>query len=325
MFAETYDTITDLAQGLTKRVAMAKKEDLSFINGADVQLHDVTVKAESCKYDFDLKDIWVGKSRWTTLVRQYIDPVALESFLGLIEDKMKGMERGQAFMRTRTVAPRNAGAKETRRWGSCIIGFGFRAKPKPSLTMHSRTTFLGYIGSLDLAVAYHLSKLIAERLGINHEDIAFVWNVEAAQFHSSRSIAWWFQQERNYLDTVPLEKARSRPGLAAAIRQYNRYKKMDEEGVKYADLSFVSQLRPRKRIHTEVFGYDYGEQFEGGTKLSSASSAKRFTVLPSVPVDELDFNVFKKVDGNEHESGFLDPSDCGGDCREVQGDEVHAH
>lgn len=313
MFSETYPDIHTLSQKLTARVALAKKEDLDFINSADVQLHDVVVKAEKLKYDYDLKETWLAKSRWTSLVRQYIDPQALDDFLNLIEDKMKGMERGQAFMRTNLVAARSTGKREARRWGSCIVGFGFRAKPKPSLSMHSRTTFLGYIGELDLALAYHIGKLVAERLGINHEDMSFVWHIEAAQFHSSRSLAWWFKQDKDYL-SLDSKKYRHRPGLAAAIRQFNRYQKMDENGDLYADLSFASQLRPRKRWHSEVLGLEHAQQFEGGTRLKSASSAKAYAPLPSVPVDKLNFDMLKTKEGAPDGAGFIDPEDLWCEC-----------
>lgn len=308
MFSETYADMTELAYGLTRRVAMAKEENLDFVNSADVQVHDVMVKAKRMTYDFDLKQMWVGTSRWTNLVRQYIDPVALGAFLELIEDKMKGMTRGQAFMRTKTVRPRKTGARETRRWGSCIIGFGFHAHPTPSLSMHSRTTFLGYIGELDLAVAYVLAGLIAERLGIKREDISFTWHIEAAQFHSGRSLAWWFKHDLQHLLVKNSKKLKPWPGVAAAARQYQRYLKMDEEGVRYGDLSFASQLRPRKRIHTEVHGYEYGTPFEGGDRLKSGG--KRFKPLPSVPVDKLDFSKLRDDEGDPDEAGLVSDGLC---------------
>lgn len=297
VFSENYSTATELNERLTRAVALGKADDLDHVNAADVQIHEIMVRADSFEYVMDLKDYWQTKSRWTTLVRQYIDPLALSVWLDHIEAQLKGGRRGQAFLRSKSVSKRGTDENTTRRWGSCMIGWGFRAAPTPTLTMHSRTTFLGYIAPLDLNVAHVIGRLVSERLGIQVEDMAFVWHLDSAQFHSSRSLGWWFTQEKDYLEMDRTKKAvTSRPGLASAIRQFNRYKKMDEEGIPYGGLKYASQLRPRKRWHTEVLGYDFAQQFEGGEFLNP-SARKAYKPLPSVMADTLDFSPIK--DPNE--------------------------
>ena len=296
MFSETYPTMTDLSYGLTKHMVYAKPENLDVINAMDFQLNNVMVKAESCEYDFSLKQAWVTKNRWTSLVRQYLDPVALDGFLGQVGAKLKGKKRGVAFLRTQMVARRTTASnnKEWRRWGSCMLGFSYTALPRPQLTLHSRTTYLGYIGQLDLALAHVLAREIGLRVGLEPKDISFVWVIDGAQFHSFKSLAWFFQNERDakFLTQKPHtdELKKRAPVLWRAQHRFLEYLKMDEDGILYCDLSFSQQLRIRRRYHTEVMGPDYGLPFEGGTRLKSAGMAVVAPELPENHVSTLDFS-----------------------------------
>lgn len=304
MFSDQYEDLVDLHNGLTKRVALATEDKISYVTSQDVQLHDVTVSANSCKMEYDLKDYWLTSSRWTMLIRQYIDPAALDAWLNLIEQKMKGGKRGQAFLRTKTVDPRGS-KRVSRQWGSCIIGFGFRAAPHPKLIMHSRTSFLGYIAVLDLNIAATLARIIGDRLG--YEDMGFIWHLDSAQFHYARSLAWWFTLDRPFLEMDP-QKVKHRPGLHRSILRLQEYKQEDEDGVRYGDRNFASAIRPRKRWHTEVLGYDYAQQYEGG-ELLNASSRKAFKPLPSVMSSTLDFSKLKD-EGDPDNADYMDECCC---------------
>ena len=300
IFSKEYDDITDLSYGLTKRLVYARPEGIDYQNSMDFQIHNIVVEARSCEYEFDLKDIWVTKSRWNSLVRQYVDPDALNLWLDVIEKKLKGKKRGLSFMRTNQVAKRTAATsnKEWRVWGSCMLGFGYRALPRPQITLHSRTTYLGYIGQLDLALVHVLAREIGKRVGLEPKDIAFVWHLEAAQFHSFKSLAWFFQHDRDRArleDTPHTDKLKLRaPVLWLSQKRFQEFLDMDEQGILYCDLSFSQQLRIRRRYHTEVHGPKYGKPFEGGTRLKSASMAKVAAVLPSVPVAKLDLSPLEK-------------------------------
>lgn len=312
MFSETYPDMTALSYGLTKKMVYARPEELDVINTMDFQINNVMVKAESCEYEYDLKDTWVTRNRWTSLVRQYLDPVALEGFLGQIGAKLKGKKRGIAFLRTQMVAKRTTvgNNKEWRRWGSCMLGFSYTALPKPQLTLHSRTTYLGYIGQLDLALAHVLAREIGLRVGLTPKDISFVWVIDGAQFHSFKSLAWFFQNERDakMLTKKPhTEELKKRaPVLWRAQHRYLEYVAMDEAGTLYCDLSFSQQLRIRRRLHTEVHGPLYGKPWEGGTRLKSAGMAVVAPVLPSVPVAELTFAPLNSI---RIEAGLLGASE----------------
>jgi hypothetical protein len=300
MFTQTYDDITDLSYGLTKTLVYSRPEGIDYQNSMDFQIHNIVVEARSCEYEFDLKDIWVTKSRWNSLARQYIDPDALNIWLDVIEKKLKGKKRGLSFKRTNQVAKRTAATsnKEWRVWGSCMLGFGYRALPRPQITLHSRTTYLGYIGQLDLALVHVLAREIGKRVGLEPKDISFVWHLEAAQFHSFKSLAWFFQHDRDrdrLENRAHTEELRLRaPVLWLSQKRFQEYLDMDEQGLLYCDMSFSQQLRIRRRYHTEVHGPKYGKPFEGGTRLKSASMARVAQPLPSIPVERLDFSCLTK-------------------------------
>lgn len=345
MFSETYEDMTALSHGLTSKLVYARPEELDVINSMDFQINNVMVKAESCEYDFKLKDTWVTSSRWTSLVRQYLDPVALDGFLDQVEHKLKGKKRGIAFLRTQMVAKRTtkSNAKEWRRWGSCMLGFSYTALPRPQITLHSRTTYLGYIGQLDLALAHVLAREIGKRVGLTPADISFVWVIDGAQFHSFKSLAWFFQTERDrkMLTKKPhTDELRQRaPVLWRAQMRFLEYLAMDEAGLKYCDMSFSQQLRIRRRYHTEVMGPDYGLDWEGGTRLKSQGMSKVAPVLPDNHVSTLDFSPVRRVTvtednrpGSEAKAGTLqtdtlkeelelDEDDILGDIEELEDEE----
>ena len=48
-----------------------------------------------------------------------------------------------------------------------MIAISYKAQPRPQITLYSRTSYLGYIGALDLSVAWMCGKYIATALGID--------------------------------------------------------------------------------------------------------------------------------------------------------------
>lgn len=307
MMIRHYSNLHDLVGNLTHEVAIMDAQGLNFINSADVQAHNVLLSSSSLDYDFDLKWAWHQRSRWNTLVRQYIDAEALDTWLDTIERKMGRSRRGQAALRTKTVKPRRGGRAVVRQWGSCILGFGFRISPHPEITIHSRTTFLGHLAPLDLQVARALAVEVADRLDLDLDDFTLTWFIEAAQFHVSRSYSHWFSP----YSTIPTdtflemdrESVKDLPGLYGALKQRDKFKRDDEAGVLYGDYKYATLLRPRKRFHTEVMGPDYGKQFIGGPHLAAGKNV--FPPLPSVPITSLDFTALKAGEAPE-DAEFLD-------------------
>jgi hypothetical protein len=298
--AYNYPTATALHDGITQKLAFGSKDQLDLVTSVDVQLHNVIARAASFDWEFDLKRMWLGKSRWTAMINQYINPVALEEWLDSCEAKLKGRKRGVSIMRTNQVAQRTNGQKDRvwRRWGSCMLAIGYRSMPEPQITLHSRTSYFGYIAALDLTVAHVCARMIGERVGLAPEDMAFVWHNECTQYHAFKSMAYLLgdpDMRERFLEPEEPHTREEAPALYYSTKWLDSFKKEDEEGKLYGDMNFGQTRRIRKRYHTEVLGFPYGEPFEGGNH-ASASQNKRFKPLPSVSSDSLNFDaVFKRA------------------------------
>lgn len=300
----TAPTASELHTEICDSLAYGPAADMDMVTSVDIQKHNVLGMADSFEWDFDLRDLWLTKSRWTTMIRQYINPVALDYWLNSCEKKLKGRKRGVSVMRTnevqqRTNATRGGGERVWRAWGSCMLAVGYRALPTPQITLHSRTSYLGYIGALDVSVAYHCARLVGERVGLVPEDIQFVWHLEAAQFHGFKSLAYLLDDPEAREEFLALDVGndelrdkrfrREQPGLYVSRKWMNSFEKEDGEGKLYGDMNFGQTRRIRKRYHTEVMGWEFGEPFEGGDH-RSASQNKRFKPLPSCPASSLTFD-----------------------------------
>lgn len=296
-------TLTAMHTLLCDSLAYGHSNTMDMVTSVDVQKHNVLAGAESMEWDLDIRDFWLTKSRWTAMIRQYINPVALDTWLNSCENKLKGRKRGVSVMRTNEVQQRSGPAKNGttrvwRTWGSCMLAIGYRALPRPQITLHSRTSYLGYIGALDLSVAYLCAKLVAERVGLSVEDIEFVWHLEAAQFHAFKSLAFLLDDPTRREEFMALEVGvdqesdrnlrRRQPSLYISRKWMAAFEKEDRDGVLYGDMNFGQTRRIRKRYHTEVLGYDYGEPYEGGDH-RSLSQNKRFKPLPSLLAANLSF------------------------------------
>jgi hypothetical protein len=327
----TGKTLTSLHDEMCASLAYGPAKNMDMVTSVDVQKHNVMGVAESMEYDLDIRDFWLTKSRWTAMTRQYINPVALETWLNSCENKLKGRKRGVSVMRTNEVQQRSGPAKNGttrvwRTWGSCMLAIGYRALPRPQITLHSRTSYLGYIGALDLSVAYLCAKLVAERVGIAVEDIQFVWHLEAAQFHAFKSLAYLLDEpdrRAEFMDIqVGVDPAHDKalrieqPSLYISRKWMAAFEKEDAEGVLYGDMNFGQTRRIRKRWHTEVMGYDYGAPFEGGDH-RSLSQNKRFKPLPNLEAKDLTFETLlnnaarrsSKVDWSEENAVKVDTTD----------------
>lgn len=300
------ETMTDLHEEMCNSLAYGPSTAMDMVTSVDVQKHNVVGVAESMDWDFDLRDLWLTSARWTSMVRQYINPVALNTWLNTIESKLKGRKRGVSIMRTNEVAQRSSPTKSGenqrlwRTWGSCMLAIGYRSLPRPQITLHSRTSYLGYIGALDMSVARVCAQNIAKRVGLAPEDIQFVWHLEAAQFHAFKSLAWLLDEpeaRESFMaisvgkgdDLIDKQIKRRSPGLYIARKWMNQFEKNDLDSLSYGDMNFGQTRRIRKRYHTEVLGYDFGEPFEGGPH-TSLSQNKRFKPLPSKKASDLNFD-----------------------------------
>lgn len=333
-------TMTDLHDQMCTYLVEAPKESLDVISTVDVQKHNVIAEAESMDWDFDLKSMWLTKGRWSMMVNQYLDPDELSAWIDQITSKIGTKGRGICVMRTNSVKARGGAAtghtnKETRRWGSCMLALSYKAKPKPQITLYSRTSYLGYIGALDLSVAWMAGKYLADAMGIDVKDIRFVWMNEAIQWHNFKSLAFLLnhpdkKRRKRYrrimikpekkLKEDELRELRESPALTLSKKWLAKVIKEDKDGLTYGDMTYNTYRRIRRRWHTEVHGLDYAKQFEGwsfykkGPKEGEQKEFfKAYAPLPSVPIHTLDFSMLEKkgatLSGAEFVGGGMEDED----------------
>lgn len=313
-------TLTELHDKLCQQLVFSPIDMLSYVSSVDVQIHNVVGYAESMEWDFDMKDCWLTKSRWSMMLRQYIDPDELEAWVNQITARIGTKGRGIAVMRTKTVKARGGAAtghtnKETRRWGACMLAISYKAVPHPQITLYSRTSYLGYIGALDLTVAWALARLVAEKVGIDVKDIKFVWYNEAVQWHYFKSLAYLLnhpkkKQRKIYrrllikpekkLTEDELEILKNSPGLMGSRKWLAKVIKEDNDGLTYGDMTYNTYRRIRRRWHTEVYGLEYAQKFEGWSYFKTGENKgeqkeffKAYKPLDSVKNHDLDFSALR--------------------------------
>ena len=309
-------TLTQLHDSICTKLITSPVEKLDVITSVDVQIHNVIAQADSMEWAFDLKDMWLTPSRWTMMVNQYIDREDLEAWIGQCTGKIGTKGRGIAVMRTKTVKARGGAAtghtnKETRRWGSCMLAISYKARPKPQVTLYSRTSYLGYIGALDLSVAWMCGRYLAKELGIAVEDISFVWMNEAVQWHNFKSLAYLLNHHddelresyRRLLMEPKEELTREEkitiinaPAMKLSRKWLRKVIAEDEAGRTYGDMTYNTFRRIVRRFHTEVLGYEAAQQFEGWSYYKKGPNEgeqkeffKAYRPLPSTPIETLDF------------------------------------
>jgi hypothetical protein len=309
--------MTALYDGLTHNLIMGTPDNLDVISSVDVQIHDVVASAHSMDWDFDLKSAWLTKSRWSMMVRQYLDPEELEAWIGRVTSKIGTKGRGIAVLRTKVVKPRGGAAtghtnKETRSWGSCMLSISYKALPVPQITLYSRTSYLGYIGALDLSVAWMVGRYLARELGIPVESMRFLWINQAIQWHNFKSLAYMLNhtnpelrdQYRRYLITPSSELAGvekrviiDHPAIQLSRKWLQKIIQDDRDGRTYGDMTYNTFRRIVRRFHTEVYGYEHAQGYEGWSYYKNGEKKgeqkeyfKAYNTLPSTLVEDLDFS-----------------------------------
>ncbi len=239
---------------------------LSIVGSADTIAYDNLLACESMEFDIDMgRDLWLNKQRWNRLVRQYLDPVETERFIS----KAAELAAGQGAKGAVTTMFCNNVAREAKkhRWGNCMLGFTYRGDARrgtPTISLHSRVSYIAYIGGLDLALAHVLARRIGEDVGIDPGDFAFRWHVDALQFHGFKSLPMLFKTEFvDDLDNIDLR--RNFPTINLVGKWYDKIVDFTDQGItdnKYGPLKRVM------RRYREFISEDY---------------------LPTVTVDDMDF------------------------------------
>lgn len=310
-------TMTELHDSMCDKLITSPGDGLDVISAVDVQIHNVIAEALSMQWEFDLKSMWLTPSRWSMMVNQYLDPEDMEAWIGQCTGKIGTKGRGIAVLRTKTVKARGGAAtghtnKETRRWGSCMLAISYKAKPRPQITLHSRTSYLGYIGGLDMSIAWMCGRYLAKEMGIGVEDLSFVWMNEAVQWHNFKSLAYLLnhrdEEKRDAyremlilpakeLNREQVTLIKAAPALLLSRKWLQKVVQEDADGRTYGDMNYNTFRRIVRRYHTEVYGYEHAQGFAGWSHYKVGEKAgeqkeffKAYEPLPSTPIATLDFS-----------------------------------
>lgn len=134
------------------------------------------VRADSAVFDFDLGEIDLTITKWSKFTGQYVDVESLHAWI----NNAMNVKTYDALWQFKSVPPNFTGKKAVHQWGNCLMGFSFRRKPKPVLSLYTRAQSIGFSGVADYALSDFVARKLAERLGIPQSDIAL--EVHCANF-----------------------------------------------------------------------------------------------------------------------------------------------
>lgn len=191
-------TLTEAWHSACDGLLFATVDELGWQAGATTGRYDTVVSADSMEFDFDVgQDLWLTKHRFNKLQRDYLDFNLLWPWI----DKCASMKsdlakRGtvcQMSARVHGEVINQGGRKKNNyKWGNCIFGWSFRPglKQKAIFSMHSRTSYISYMGGMDLALSYTLASRIAEARGDDVREYGFRWMSDTLQWYSIKSMAY---------------------------------------------------------------------------------------------------------------------------------------
>jgi hypothetical protein len=242
---------------------------IDFVASIDTISYDNLLAAESMALDLDLgRDLWLNRSRWTRLVRQYLDPSATAMFLDRAADI--GLGEGKRGVVTQMPCASVRREAKKHRWGNCMLGFTYRGvrngkfDQRPTLAMHSRVSYIAYIGGLDLGLAHVLAREISRRIEVPVEEFRFRWYIDALQFHGFKSLPLLYRRE--YIEDLERSALRKKyPTIKLVGKWWDKVVQDTESGKPLTEEKY-GPLRRVKRRYMEYVEEDY---------------------LPRVPVDSL--------------------------------------
>jgi len=253
--------MTDLWHGSAEEMFTAPKVDL--VTSSDTIFYDNVLTADSMDFDFDAgRDLWLPASRFTKLKRDYLDPDELDSFLDRCEKiGRKDNNRGVVTQMPPAIHDRAVGKYQ---WGNCIIGWTFRGggRHTPVLSMHSRTTYIAYMGGMDLALCAVLARYIGERIDRDPAEFQFRWAVDSLMFHDFKSIPYVLNRPKlmRYVDDddfagADLVSPKFMPTVHKVRKTFAWIDRQNEDGVPW----HAEKFGPRKRIRRRYHQWDTGE------------------------------------------------------------------
>jgi hypothetical protein len=245
---------------------------IDFVASIDTIAYDNYLACDSMAFDLDLgRDLWLNRQRWTRLVRQYLDPSEVRRFVDRAADV--GLGEGKRGVVTNMFCANVTREAKKHRWGNCMMGFVYRGlrngkfDEQPTLSLHSRVSYIAYIGGLDLGLAHVLAREIGKRIEVPVEDFRFRWHIDALQFHGFKSLPLLYRRE--YIDDLEnLDLRGEYPTIKLVGRWWDKIVADTESGKPLLEEKYGPLRRVRRR-YTEYINEDF---------------------LPLVPIDSLDLS-----------------------------------
>lgn len=270
-------TMTDLWYRANDSIIWADADDLSYASSLDSMISDCMGIARSATYDLDIgRDLWLTPTRWTTLINQYVDPEKLFFWLEKVKEIStynRGITALDMNVVKHTVVASNARANR-RKHGGCMRMMTYRAFPQPTVTLFSRTSYLGYIGGLDMLCAYKIIELACDMIGdgLRPDQFQFVWMCDTWQFHGFKSMAYIFQSGQDGFMRMSNKQWDKRVGqkfrVNGVLRElkpieemptwklirywFKRIKKQDKDEKPYCLMRYGAEKRIRRRYHAQT-------------------------------------------------------------------------
>jgi hypothetical protein len=248
------------------------KEEVDLYLSIGTNLYNVILEAESAEYDLNLQDLWLNKARWTRLIREYIDPVDATMFVRNSREILSGKGKNGVITNMPFRPVERRADLRRHKWGNCLLAATFRGTPgsdvQPTLTLHSRVSYNGYMLGLDMGIAYRLAEQITE--GVPSE-VRIQWHLDVTQLHSFKCLPYLYTQP-DLMEVLTSgeykEKAETYPTWRSIERWWDTVLRFEREGKTVAEELYGPFRRIRKRY----------EEFQNGK------------LVPDVHIKELDFS-----------------------------------
>lgn len=267
---KNHATLSDLWDDSVRRMWRGTLENggINYVASIDTIAYDNLLAAESMAYDLDMgRDLWLNRQRWTRLVRQYLDPSETRRFIDRAADI--GLGEGKRGVVTSMFCANVAREAKKHRWGNCMAAFTYRGlrTDQPTLSMHSRVSYIAYIGGLDLALAHVLAREIGQRIDVPVENFSFRWYIDALQFHGFKSLPRLYQTA--FVKDLEEPSLREKyPTIKLVGRWWDKIVEDTERGKPLVDEKYGPLRRVRRR-YMEYIEEDF---------------------LPAVPLESLDLS-----------------------------------
>ncbi len=252
------------------------QEEVDLYLGIGTNMYNVFLEADSAEFDFNLREVWLNSARWTRLVREYVDPFDATQFVRNSREILEGKGKQGVItnMPFRPVERRSDLRRH--KWGNCLMAATFRGTPgssvQPTLTVHSRVSYNGYMLGMDMGVVHVLAREIT---GGEPDMVRVQWHLDVTQFHSFKGLPYLYtqpdlmeelQKVEDHEDWILLQK--KYPTWKSISRWWETVLKFEAQGKTIDEELYGPFRRIRKRY----------QEYQNGI------------LVPSVHISELDFS-----------------------------------